>query len=74
MTRSQKNIFKKEEERTLLLVVPEEENILEWGDPTYIKPKTNGTARSLSHFRKLNQRTRREPFMTPKIQDMLLNH
>ena len=47
-------------------------NRSEWGAPTFIQPKKNGTVQFLSDFRKLNQRIRRKPFPIPKIQDMLL--
>ena len=48
-------------------------NCSEWGAPTFIQPKKNGTVQFLSNFRKLNQRIRRKPFPIPKIQDMLLS-
>ena len=48
-------------------------NNSEWGAPTFIQPKNNGMVQFLSDFREPNQRIRRKPFLTPKIQYMLLN-
>ena len=67
-----KEVFKKEVTRLCKLGVLRKVNRSEWGDPTFIKPKKNGTVRFLSDFRELNKRIRRKPFPIPKIQDMLL--
>ena len=48
-------------------------NNSEWGAPTFIQPKKNGTVRFLSDFRELNKRIKRKPYPLPKIQDLLLN-
>ena len=48
-------------------------NQSEWGAPTFIQQKKNGTVRFLSNFKKLNKRIRGKPFPIPKIQNMLLN-
>ena len=50
----------------------EKSNDSEWGTPTFIIPKKNGTVRFISDFRELNKRLKRKPFPTPKITDLLL--
>ena len=65
-------IFCKGTEQLFQLGVLKQVNLLEWGVPTFIQPKKNGTLGFLSDFRKLNERTRRKPLPIPKIQDMLL--
>ena len=47
-------------------------NHSEWGAPTFIIPKKDGTVRFISDFRELNKRIKRKPYPIPKIQDMLL--
>ena len=44
----------------------------EWGFPSIIIPKKDGTVQWLSDFRKLNKLIVRKPFPLPKIQDILL--
>ena len=47
-------------------------NRSEWGAPTFIIPKKDGTVRFISDFRELNKRIRRKPYPIPKIQDLML--
>ena len=47
-------------------------NRSEWGAPTFVIPKKDGTIRFISDFRELNQRIKRKPYPFPKIQDLLL--
>ena len=63
----------KEVERLCQLGVFKKVNRSEWGALTSIQPKNNGKVKCLSNFRKLNQRIRRKPFPTPKIQYIILN-
>ena len=65
-------VFKKEVARLCKLGVLRKVNRSEWGAPTFIQPKKNGTVCFLLDFRELNKRIRRKPFPIPKIQDMLL--
>jgi hypothetical protein len=48
-------------------------NRSEWGAPTFIIPKKDGTVRFISNFRELNKRIVQRPYPIPHIQDMLLN-
>jgi len=41
--------------------------------PTFIIPEKDGSARFISDFRELNERTLRKPHLISNIQDMLLN-
>ena len=68
-----KATFKKELERLCKLGVLRRINNSEWGAPTFIQPKKNGTIRFLSDFRELNKRIKRKPYPLPKIQDLLMN-
>jgi len=47
-------------------------NHSEWGSPTFIIPKKDGSVRFISDFRELNKRIKRKPFPIPKIQDLML--
>jgi hypothetical protein len=44
----------------------------QWGAPTFILPKKDGTVRFISNFRELNKRIKRQPYPIPKIQNLLL--
>ena len=68
-----KRTFKKELDRLCEIGVLRKINDSEWGAPTFIQPKKNGTIRFLSDFRELNKRIKRKPYPLPKIQDLLLN-
>ena len=61
-----------EVKRLVMLGVLEEVLESEWGAPSFIIPKKNGTVRFISDFRKLNTLLKRKPYPIPKIQDMLL--
>ena len=64
--------FKKDIERLCKLGVLLKVNHSEWGAPSFIIPKKNGTVRFLSDFRELNKALKRFPYLMPKIQDMLM--
>ena len=68
-----KQTFKKELDHLCEIGVLRKINHSEWGAPTFIQPKKNGTIRFLSDFRELNKRIKRKPYPLPKIQDLLLN-
>jgi len=61
-----------EVDRLCQLGVLKRVNRSEWGAPTFIIPKKDGTVRFISDFRQLNQRIKRQPHPIPKIQDLLL--
>jgi hypothetical protein len=63
---------KHECERLCKLGVLRKVNRSQWGAPTFIIPKKDGTVRFISDFRELNKRIKRKPFPIPKIQDLLL--
>jgi RNase H-like domain found in reverse transcriptase/Reverse transcriptase (RNA-dependent DNA polymerase)/Retroviral aspartyl protease len=64
--------LKMEVDRLCSLGVLKKINRSEWGSPTFIIPKKDGTVRFISDFRELNKRIQRQPFPLPKIQDLLL--
>jgi hypothetical protein len=47
-------------------------NRSQWGAPTFIIPKKDGTVRFISDFRELNKRIKRQPHPIPKVQNLLL--
>lgn len=57
--------------RLIKLGVLEKIESSEWGAPSFIIPKPNGTVRFLSDFRELNKRLVRKPYPLPKVSDML---
>ena len=61
-----------EVERLVRAGVLKKVNHSEWGAPTFIIPKKDGTVRFINDFRELNKRIRRKPYPIPKIQDLLL--
>ena len=61
-----------EVERLCQIGVLRRVNRSEWGAPTFIIPKKDGTVRFISDFRELNKRIRRKPYPIPKISDLLL--
>ncbi len=64
--------LKMEVQRLCDLNVLKRINRSEWGSPTFIIPKKDGTVRFISDFRELNKLIKRKPFPLPKIQDLLL--
>ena len=68
-----KETFKKELLRLVEIGVLEKVHSSEWGSPTFIIPKKNGTVRFISDFRKLNKMLKRKPYPLPRIADLLQN-
>ena len=68
-----KETLKKEIKRLCKLGVLEPVRESEWGSPTFIIPKKNGTVRFISDFRKLNTKLKRKPYPLPRISDTLQN-
>jgi hypothetical protein len=64
--------LKSELDRSCELNVLKRVNRSQWGAPTFIIPKKDGTARFISDFRELNKRIKRQPHPIPKIQNLLL--
>jgi hypothetical protein len=64
--------LKTELDRLVRLGVLKMVNRSQWGAPTFIIPKKDGTVRFISDFRELNKRIKREPYPIPKIQELLL--
>jgi hypothetical protein len=71
MPRVHKQTFKKELLRLVEIGVLEEVRQSEWGSPTFIIPKKQGTVRFISDFRKLNAKIKRKPYPIPRISDVL---
>ena len=69
--RIHREVFKKDLDRLEKLGVLERTNESEWGSPTFIIPKKNGTVRFISDFRRLNQKIKRKPYPLPRISDTL---
>ena len=69
--RIHREVFKKDLERLGKLGVLEKTNDSEWGSPSFIIPKKNGTVRFISDFRRLNQKIKRKPYPLPRISDTL---
>ena len=61
-----------EVERLCQVGVLKKVNRSEWGAPTFIIPKKDGTVRFINDFRELNKRIKRKPYPIPKIQDLLM--
>ena len=47
-------------------------NLSQWGAPTFIIPKKDGTVRFISDFRSFNKEICRQPYPITKIQELLL--
>ena len=58
-------------ERSVELGVLKRQPKSEWGSPTFIIAKKNGTVRFLSDFREVNKQIIRTPFPIPKISSVL---
>ena len=70
--KSYEDTLKMEVKRLCELNVLKRINRSEWGSPTFIIPKKDGTVRFISDFRELNKQIKKKPFPLPKIQDLLL--
>ena len=69
-----KTMFKKEVERLLSLVVPEEANDSKWGAPSFAQPKAKtNCVIFLSDLQNLNRQLKCKPYPMPNICEMLLN-
>jgi len=66
-----KETFRKEVKRLISIGVLEEVRESEWGSPTFIIPKKQGTVRFISDFRRLNAKIKRKPYPLPRIADVL---
>ena len=66
-----KETFKREIERLVSLGVLRKCSDSEWGAPTFIIPKKNGTVRFISDFRKFNAQLKHTLYPIPKISEML---
>jgi hypothetical protein len=64
--------LKSELDRSCELNVLKRVNRSQWGAPTFIIPKKDGTVRFTSDFRELNKRIKRQPHPIPKVQNLLL--
>ena len=64
--------FKKDLDRLVSIGVLTKKNTSEWGAPSFIVPKKDGTVRFVTDFRKLNSMIKRNPYPIPHIRDMLL--
>jgi hypothetical protein len=64
--------LKKELDRLVQIGVLKRVNCSQWGALTFIIAKKDGTVCFISDFRELNEWVQRNPFPTPKIQDLLL--
>jgi hypothetical protein len=64
--------LKSELDRLCALNALKRVNRSQWGAPTFVVPKKDGTARFISDFRELNKGIKRQPCPMPKIQNLLL--
>jgi hypothetical protein len=64
--------LKSELDRLCELNVLKRVNRSQWGAPTCIVLKKDGTVRFISNFRELNKRIKPQPYPIPKIQNLLL--
>ena len=65
-------LFKKEVERPFILVVLDDSNDLEWGDPYFAQPKHwKNQVFFLSDLRYLDNQLKRKLYAMPKINEML---
>ena len=63
--------YRKEFERQVELGLLERVYDTEWGFPGFIRPKKDGTIRTIEDFRELNKRIKRTRFIIPEIRDIL---
>jgi len=71
MPRIHKETFRKELLRLCEIGVLEPIEGSEWGSPTFIIPKNQGTVRFVTDFRRLNAKIIRKPYPIPRITDTL---
>ena len=71
MPKIHKETFRKELQRLVEIGVLEPIEGSEWGSPTFIIPKSQGTVRFVSDFRRLNAKIVRKPYPLPRIADTL---
>ena len=71
MPRIHKDTFRKELARLVNLGVLVEVLDNEWGSPTFIIAKKQGTVRLVSDFRRLNAKIKWKPYPIPRIGDTL---
>ena len=71
--RIHRDTIKKEIKRLCEIGVLEPIEESEWGSPSFIIPKKQGTVRFLTDFRELNKRILRKPYPLPKINETLQN-
>ena len=64
--------LKLEIERLCKIGVLKRVNNSQWGAPSFLIPKKDGTVRFINDFRELNKQIKRKPYPIPKIQEMLL--
>ena len=69
--RVHRDTVRKEVDRLVSIDVLEPVQDSEWGSPSFIIAKSNGTVRFLTDFRELNKRILRKPHPIPKINEML---
>jgi hypothetical protein len=67
------NTLRAEVERLCKIGVLKQVNRFDWGAPTFIIPKKDGTVRFISNFRELNKHIVQRPYPIPHIQDMFLH-
>ena len=65
--------LKTELDRLVKIGVLKKVNRSEWGAPTFVIPKKDGSVRFISDFRLLNKCIQRQPYPIPKIQHLLQN-
>ena len=70
--RIHKLMFKQEIDQLEALNVIKKVNRPQWGGPTFLIPKKDRTVCFISDFRELIKRILRQPYLIPKIQDLLL--
>jgi len=71
MPKIHKEMFRKELKRLVEIGVLEPIEGSEWGSPTFIIPKSQGTVRFVLDFRRLNAKIVRKPYPLPCIADTL---
>ena len=65
------DVFREEVNRSENLGALKREKDSEWGSPTFVMPKKQGTLHFLTDFREVNKRLIRKPWPLPKISKVL---